>query len=344
MSAYLLAFASTFLATISYGFGYLWTGFCICASYYGYILYEVKNKEKVMSLIGKNKWSEMKDDNYKSRGFIIGNGYIGRISNNDKGQMAYIMCKSNIFKNLTETVCLNNTSEKIDLYDRTGNYFWLDYDKRELVVDKYSSNKKQFVIIEEIVELYRSIKNFVVLIYGGPGSGKSMCSILLTKHLKGSLVRTFNPTDPGDNLASLYATVQPTEDKPLILVLDEVDTLYKKVHNNLIVPHKNVPIQIYDKTSLNRFFDDVNLGLYPNMIILMTSNISPEDIEKQYDPSFIREGRVDMKFHLEKEEICKGHEIYEAVKIIEHEKIIEPDKIIKRRKISTFLKSIFCKV
>ena len=332
MYAYLLAFASTFLTAFSYGFGYLWTGFCLCASYYGYILYEVKNKEKVMSLIGKNKWSEMKDDNYKSRGFVIGYGYIGRISNNDKEQMAYIMCKPDIFKNLIETVCLNKESEKIDLYDRTGNYFWLDYDKRELIVDKYFSNKKQSVIIEEIIGLYGCIRNFVVLIHGGPGSGKSMCSILLAKHLKGSLVRTFNPTDPGDNLASLYATVQPTEDKPLILVLDEVDTLYKKVHNNLIAQHKHIPIQIYDKTTLNRFFDDINLGLYPNVIILMTSNISPEDIEKQYDPSFIREGRVDMKFHLEKEDICEVHEIIETEK-----------KGTKLRKISKFLKSILYK-
>lgn len=222
------------------------------------------------------------------------------------------MCSPEKFKNLTE---INNLSgnqrtisvklQTISLYERCGTYSWINYNKRDFDVDKYICQEKQLSICESTCELYKEKKSIVIFIYGGPGSGKSMCSILLAEQLKGSLVRTFNPSDPGDNLASLYSTIIPTEDKPLILVLDEVNILYHNVFHELIPRHKNIPIQISDKTSLNRFFDDINLGLYPNLIVVMTSNISAQEIEKNFDPSYIREGRVDLRFNLEKDkEIC----------------------------------------
>ena len=267
----------------------------------------------------KIKWSAMRDENNKANWWFIGNGFIGSIVGTDKGQMAYIMCSSKTFKDLTEInrisgVALSVKPQTLSLYDRSGNYFWIDYNKRDFDVDKYICQGKQLAIIESTIELYKIRKSFVIFIYGGPGSGKSMCSILLAKNLKGSLVRTFDPSDPGDNLASLYSTIIPTEDNPLILVLDEVNILYHNVFNSLIAPHKHIPIQISNKTSLNRFFDDINLGLYPNMIVVMTSNISAKEIESKYDPSYIREGRVDLRFNLEKdEEICNTKNTYDEL-------------------------------
>ena len=349
MIAYILAFASSFLTFISYGFGYLWCGFCLCASYYGYNLYYIKSKEKVMSLMSKVKLSAMKDENNKSQWFFIGTYFVGTFMNNDKGQVAYIMCSSKTFKNLTEIVDLSIKSEKIDIYERSGSYFWLDYDKREFIVDKYIANKKQSVIMEEIVNFYKIRKNSVVFIYGEPGSGKSMCSILLAKQLKGTLVRTFNPSDPNDSIGSLYSTIDPTEDKPLILVLDEVNILYHRVYHNDIPRHKNFPTQILDKPSLNRFFDDINLGIYPNMIIVMTSNMSAKEIEEKYDPSYIREGRVDLRFNLEKDiEICDSikSSFIETTDTLSTDELTEPtfEKIKKRKKflrIPKFLKKYF---
>jgi hypothetical protein len=258
----------------------------------------------------KIKWSSMRDENNKANWWFIGNGFIGTFMGVNNGQMAYIMCSHKTFKNLTQmdrslSVSLSTKPQTIHLYDRNGTFSWIDYDKRDFDIDKYICQGKQLEIIESTTELYKIRKSFVIFIYGGPGSGKSMCSILLAKNLKGSLVRTFDPSDPGDNLASLYSTVSPTDDNPLILVLDEVNILYHKVFNSLILPHKNIPIQISNKTSLNRFFDDINLGLYPNMILVMTSNMSSKEIETKYDPSYIREGRVDLRFNLEKDnEIC----------------------------------------
>ena len=232
MIEYVLAFTSSIMASISHGFGYLWCGFCLWTAYCGYPLFQVKNKEKVTYLMTKIKWSSMRDENNKANWWFIGCGFIGTFMGANNGQMAYIMCSHKTFKNLTEinrsSVSLSLKPQTIALYDRSGTFSWIDYDKRDFDVDKYSCQEKQLSIIESIAELYKTRKSFVIFIYGGPGSGKSMCSILLAKNLKGSLVRTFDPSDPGDNLASLYSTVSPTDDNPLILVLDEVNILYHK--------------------------------------------------------------------------------------------------------------------
>jgi len=308
MMAYMLAFASSILASLSYGFGYLWCAFCLCTDYFGYPLYHVKNKEKINYLMTKIKWSSMKDENNKARWWFIDRNFIGTFVGGDKGLTAYIMCSSETFKSLTEPemTILAVQPQTIPLYERSGTYLWLDYNKRDFDVDKYVCQEKQRLIVESTTELYKNRKSFVIFIYGGPGSGKSMCSILLAKQLKGSIVRTFDPTDPGDNLVSLYSTINPRENNPLILVLDEVNILYNNVFNKRIVPHKNIPIQISDKTSLNRFFDDINLGLYPFLIVVMTSNMSVQEIETTYDPSYIREGRVDLRFNLENTEEISG--------------------------------------
>lgn len=111
------------------------------------------------------------------------------------------------------------------------------------------------------------------------------------------LCDTFNPTDPGDDIGLIYSTIMPTEDRPLILVLEEFDILINKIHHNMIQPHKHIPIQIKDKTSWNTFFDRIDRGLYPNMIFILTSNIDPEYIDR-LDKSYLRNGRVNGRYHL----------------------------------------------
>jgi hypothetical protein len=49
---------------------------------------------------------------------------------------------------------------------------------------------------------------------------------------------------------------------------------------------------IDDKSSWNRFFDNIDLGLYPYVIILLCSNVKKEIIDKTLDPSYLRNGRI----------------------------------------------------
>jgi deoxyadenosine/deoxycytidine kinase len=133
------------------------------------------------------------------------------------------------------------------------------------------------------------------MISGKQGIGKSTMGILLANKLKGSLCKTYSPIEPGNKLESLYNKVDPTFNNPLIILLDEFDILIDAFHNNNIILHKNIPIEVHNKITWNSLFDDIKLKLYPNIIVLLTSNLSKEDIEKKYkDKSYIREGRINM--------------------------------------------------
>ena len=46
------------------------------------------------------------------------------------------------------------------------------------------------------------------------------------------------------------------------------------------------------------FLDNIDVGLYPNLIIIFTSNISCEKLCKKTDKSYFRKGRVNLLFEL----------------------------------------------
>jgi len=119
-----------------------------------------------------------------------------------------------------------------------------------------------------------------------------MIGLLLAKKLEGHFCKSWNPTEPSDRLAKVYQAVSPTRKNPLILVLEEFDGIIKKIINGKL-EHKHISIPVKDKASWNSMLDDINLGLYPNLILVLTSNQGPEWVRQQ-DKSFIREGRVDI--------------------------------------------------
>jgi hypothetical protein len=186
---------------------------------------------------------------------------------------------------------------KIKFYERQGNFFWLTYNNRDINVEKYIARDNQKAVISSLKKEYKKSSNVVSVIHGDPGSGKSMIPILLAKELNGYLCDSYNPTEPGDDIAIIYNTIMPTVEKPLILVLEEFDIIIHRIHNNLIQSHKHIPIQVKDKTSWNTLLDRIDRGLYPNMFFLLTSNSDPVIIDK-LDSSYLRTGRVNSRYNL----------------------------------------------
>jgi len=295
----------------------IWTLPFIFLIMFGIKLHKITNKKyipMVFTRIGKNS-SYTEDSN--PRGWIWGKYYIGYIIENldstnnvsSKSYNIFIVCSNKFFKELIDPDSKimkkyqdekdndDDKKNKIKFYERYGNYFWLQYNSREINTEHFITKQNQQNIINLIKDDYKKRKNNVSIIYGEPGSGKSMVSILLAKEMNGYLCDTFNPTDPGDDIGLIYSTIMPTEDRPLILVLEEFDILINKIHHNMIQPHKHIPIQIKDKTSWNTFFDRIDRGLYPNMIFILTSNIDPEYIDR-LDKSYLRNGRVNGRYHL----------------------------------------------
>jgi Cdc6-like AAA superfamily ATPase len=188
-----------------------------------------------------------------------------------------------------------NKKEIIIIFDRVGAYHRLYYDKRNFDISKYIPLISQNIIMESIKQIYYHKKNASIFISGPPGSGKSMIGFLLAKELNSKIVRTFNPTEPGDTMIQLIRDTEPDEQSPLIIMLDEADIMIRKITEHLIQPHKNIPIMVYDKISFNRFMDD--MMFYHNVILIMTSNEPKENIDA-IDNSFLRKGRIDESFTL----------------------------------------------
>ena len=91
--------------------------------------------------------------------------------------------------------------------------------------------------------------------------------------------------------------MKTSNSRPGIVALEEADRIINAVHNQSIAKHKNIPIQTYDKSGWNMLLDDINLGYYPNLIFILTSNISPKDINL-LDPSYLRSKRINLIFNL----------------------------------------------
>ena len=291
----------SFVCSVSF----IWSLPFLLTSYFGWRIYEISEIDKIMLISSKILLSSTKNDDNKPRGIFIGYYYIGVfIRNKNDEPMILMISNEKSFNELVkrETLNISLKEEIIIYYERSSNYHWLRYSKRSLVLDtlKYIPSIKQNDIMIKIIEEFNDRNYCTAFVQGEPGSGKSMTSIFLCNKLNGSLIRTFNPCDPGDTISSLYNQVNPTKNNPLILVLDEFDILLNKIHNNLVIPHKNISIQITDKISWNRFFDDINLGLYPYMIVILTSNHSHKSLEEMYDPSYVRNGRIHVKYVLEK--------------------------------------------
>lgn len=175
---------------------------------------------------------------------------------------------------------------------KSGGFDFPDYDMRDINFSYYKPRKNQSKIINDIKLNYNQSNRLTVFLSGTYGSGKTMLTRLLSKNLKACLMDKFNPSKPNTYLHSLYNIVNPSKKKPLVLVIDEVDILLNTIVKG-IPEHKRYDRLVDSKTSWNSFLDDIDIGIYKNLILILCSNKSKEEIDK-LDPSFLRKGRVHM--------------------------------------------------
>ena len=176
------------------------------------------------------------------------------------------------------------------LWARSGNYSNIYYNKLKIRTDSFFPKGDQEQVVDDIVSIYRGKGRANIFLEGASGTGKSTVGILLAKKLGGSLCHSFNPTNPGDALNYIYDYSDASDQSPLILMLEEVNTMIHAINENKIPLHKNLHTVVYNKTTFNTFLDD--MCMYKNTILVMTSNEPKESIDA-IDPSYLRKGRVD---------------------------------------------------
>jgi len=257
-------------------------------------------------------------------GLFYGKWYIGYIYSNEtqhgsQGQIMYIIMKRATYEITTgktsllrpDTASTSATAvpenKIIDIRERRGNPWWWEYSDRKYDATKFLKREPrdyQQNIIDDILSIIKnkSSRSGTFFIYGEPGTGKSLLTLLLAKQIGAYYCDTWKPTDPGDNLSKVYSTISPDDDKPLVLVLEECDKLIINVLDGNVKPHLYIPIPMMDKSDWNSMLDKVtDLGFYPNLILILTSNISRDEIHEK-DASVLRDGRIDKAYHMKRSE------------------------------------------
>ena len=179
--------------------------------------------------------------------------------------------------------------KSMTIYLRTGGYTNIWYTSMRIDIRDLVPKGQQSIIVDQICENFGKRRRGVFFIHGVSGAGKSTIGLLVASRLNGTLCHTFNPTEPGDTIQHVLRDSNPTDEAPTIILIEEVNTLIRNIHEETIQKHKNITTCVHNKSTYNTFMDD--LILYRNVLFILTSNESRESIDA-LDACYLRKGRV----------------------------------------------------
>jgi len=315
-SGMLIAFAMSWFSALWAAIP--WTAIFILARRYKFRIYTLNKPDECKRVQRRvQDVSSHTTDNGKGYGWAFGRWYIIHMEvDHDGDANVWMIASEHSYNELTKDLDDDDDDEvenaiilppppvdtknakKLHIYDRRGTYTSFYYRKRSIKSLGFVPKPEQSVIMDEIKAVYQQKGRGVFFIHGPPNTGKSIIGLLLAEYYGGNYSNTFTPWQPGNFLTDLTDEIELVREKPLIVAFDEVDVALLRVHESTVPDHKNVPTLIQDKTGWNRFLDNFQRGLFPYLILLMTSNRSPEFINT-LDPSYLRKGRVDGIFELE---------------------------------------------
>lgn len=284
----------------------IWSVFFIPISLINIKLYKI-NGNKMHAFTKKIKIASIWTNNDPD-GWVCGFWYIGYMhksssSGNDSNNLStvlYILCTTKFYKTYIDLKDIDSDGKEppqLLYYEREGGYYCAEYTDRIIKLPTRTPHEIQSNAATKIVNIYKKKSNAIALLYGKPGTGKSMtaqyiCSELLNTYDCVAFIDTYNPFEQGNNFSSLYTHISPSETKPLVIMLEEIDCGISMMHYGKIAIGACSPIQIRNKPDWNSFFDKIDRGLYPHIIIIMTTNKSINYFN-ELDESYMRNGRVD---------------------------------------------------
>ena len=290
-----------FLILLTSTLGIIWSFPFILCGLFRYRLYLIENKEKVNAMLKaiEGCWTSLASidsGSVKPSGLFIGWLYIGfvyeKVNGSNSSRVIYVLCRHTFISAVTQD--RKEKTDKIDALHRTGHFFCLSYVRSQIKLDIKIPSMRQTNIIETISDYYAAAGSHTVFIYGPTGSYKTSTALLLADKLNGTICYSFDPTSPGDNISALVCEANPTKEKPLIILIDEVDIMIADIHDG-VTPHKHIPISVRDKRTFNTFMD--RLKDNDNVILVLTSNKTLDEIDA-IDRSYLRNGRVDLYFRM----------------------------------------------
>jgi ATPase family associated with various cellular activities (AAA) len=193
----------------------------------------------------------------------------------------------------------------IDAYYDFGNLYHRKWTHQPVIVPG-KPTKCQQKIIDQIIDLMKRSEyngygfNATVLIYGSSGTGKSQIIWYLMQQLNGTVCDSLHPLEPGSGVAQkeLHATVAPTRECPLGVLLNEIDSVITSAFKGNVEVLPKFPPAIYNKGTFNDFMDD--LSKFPNTVYILTTNKTKDEL-KAIDETAIRDGRINLFIDMDQE-------------------------------------------
>ena len=294
-------------------------------SLFGFRVYVVLDAVKYKTFLSRTKARSFIFVENSMRGLVYGWPYIGFVG--DPGNSKYISerCVREIFW----IVCNQATWQQlqaIDLpeFNSTVNGASVARKPKYSIVQVYTSGDHggilsykipmvktptagQLDIIDEIVRLYnaRGSHSVTCAVYGQPGVGKTTIGQLLAARLNASLFPHYNPFNLGVGINYIYVNSVKCDNEgapsPLVIVLNDfahhLTRLSQRTPGMIAcAPSDRMP-DVVDKASWNSLLDRVDSGLFPYVILLLTTDV-PFSVIDEADPAYLRENRVHARFTL----------------------------------------------
>ena len=297
----------SFVFFVSASLGIIWSLPFLLTALLGITLNKLSGRNMTCFLSKHVRTSSLRMNN-QPMGWVSGKWFIGYVyettgQHGSVTQDLFLLIGQKQLALLSDGVDVNTADGKhkmIDFFEREGLFWDLRYAGRPISPPTEDPWEPQKRVVDQIIVDFLEKKYTTVLLTGKPGVGKSMialyvCKRLLAMGLGASLVDTWNPTDPGDVFAAIYNKINPSEKKPLVVVLEEVDGILMAIHRNEIKISTMVamPIPVKTKTDWNQLLDRFDRKMYPGVILVLTTNKTLEWFNEM-DPSYTRKGRINL--------------------------------------------------
>ena len=254
-----------------------------------FIFYDSWDKGLIL-VCKKETYKFLTNVSYTKKEIQLDTNYIPKKSNDESDDESQTTC---------ETSDEEEDTKNISYISKHGEYGYFSYKTRKINLAQMSHHKAP-IMFNRQEELFKKIMNFYkhnnfckVYLSGQPGCGKTYFAYLLAQKIGCYLCDCYNPYEPSSNFNEVYNLCKIGPQKPIILVLDEVDILLEKIHTPQKEEHKKFSREIFDKTSWNNFLDKIDFGLFPYLIVIMNSN-RPKSYIDNMDPSYLRQGRINI--------------------------------------------------
>lgn len=264
--------------------------------------------------------------NSKQYGFVICEMFIGNLAKLDSSTILEIFTTERLYRKMMDA-CQTYTndneytnipkltnSEDVGVSQVTN----ITVMQRQLNTNRITYKKiptnDQMKLINIISEAVSKIGYARVFIHGPPGTGKSTFAELLAQHVSQSVVITgLSPVIGHERLgyahtATNQCVTADKEAKLKIILANEIDKSFEALSkktaevtgtlNDLLLRAHEGSAQT--KTDWNDQNDDFAKGLMSNVVLIMTSNKTPEEIDA-IDPAYLRKNRVEIIYEFKHE-------------------------------------------